>query len=87
RLRAAYNLIENGIDALIARGGDGTLTGADTLRSEWPDLTKELIQTGELTKEVAPHVNLTIVGIAIDNISSTAFSHSRAFVIEVMGRH
>lgn len=24
---------------------------------------------------------------AIDNINSTAFSHSRAFVIEVMGRH
>ncbi|CAG8851592.1 33129_t:CDS:2, partial [Racocetra persica] len=53
--------------------------------------------------EVAPHANLTIVGIvcsidndmaktditigAIDNISSAAFSHSRAFVIEVMGRH
>ncbi|CAG8776960.1 19314_t:CDS:2, partial [Racocetra persica] len=45
RLRAAYNLIKNGIDALIVCGGDGTLTGADTLRSEWPDLTKELIQT------------------------------------------
>jgi 6-phosphofructokinase 1 len=24
---------------------------------------------------------------AIDNINSTAYSHSRAFVIEVMGRH
>lgn len=24
---------------------------------------------------------------AIDNIESTAFSHSRAFVVEVMGRH
>lgn len=24
---------------------------------------------------------------AIDNINSTAFSHSRAFVVEVMGRH
>ena len=24
---------------------------------------------------------------AIDNINSTAFSHSRAFVLEVMGRH
>jgi 6-phosphofructokinase 1 len=24
---------------------------------------------------------------SIDNINSTAYSHSRAFVIEVMGRH
>ncbi|CAG8509686.1 10075_t:CDS:10 [Dentiscutata heterogama] len=114
RLLAAYNLIKNGIDALIVCGGDGTLTGADTLRSEWPELTKDLIKNGKLTEEeVAPHANLTIVGIvcsidndmaltditigavtslhriceAVDSISSTAFSHSRAFVIEVMGRH
>ncbi|RIB17936.1 phosphofructokinase-domain-containing protein [Gigaspora rosea] len=114
RLQAAHNLIKNGIDALIVCGGDGTLTGADTLRSEWPSLLKELVQTGKLTEEeVAPHTYLTIVGIvcsidndmaltditigavtslhriceAVDSISSTAFSHSRAFVIEVMGRH
>ncbi|KAF0383479.1 6-phosphofructokinase [Gigaspora margarita] len=114
RQQAAYNLIKNGIDALIVCGGDGTLTGADTLRSEWPGLLKELVQTGKLTEEeVTPHTYLTIVGIvcsidndmaltditigavtslhriceAVDCISSTAFSHSRAFVIEVMGRH
>ncbi|KAG9288210.1 hypothetical protein G9A89_020516 [Geosiphon pyriformis] len=113
RLQAAFNLIKNGIDALIVCGGDGSLTGADVLRSEWPELIRELVGTGKLNKEeVAPHSHLTIVGLvgsidndmsstditigaatslhriceAVDSISSTAYSHSRAFVIEVMGR-
>jgi len=34
RERAAYNLIINGIDALVVCGGDGSLTGADKLRAE-----------------------------------------------------
>jgi hypothetical protein len=31
RLNAAYNLIKEGIDALVVCGGDGSLTGADIL--------------------------------------------------------
>src|SRR5690606_26200475 len=38
RVRAAYNLIKNGIDGLVVIGGDGSLTGADVLRSEWPGI-------------------------------------------------
>ena len=114
RLKGAKNLVLNGIDALIICGGDGSLTGADIFRTEWPDLLKELVDTGELTAEQAePHKHLNIVGLvgsidndmsmtdatigaysslsricqAVDFIDSTAFSHSRAFVIEVMGRH
>src|ERR1700750_1010077 len=36
RVRAAKNMIERGMDALIICGGDGSLTGADKFRSEWP---------------------------------------------------
>ncbi|KAI6712984.1 hypothetical protein B2J93_6428 [Marssonina coronariae] len=114
RLIAAKNLILNGIDALIICGGDGSLTGADKFRSEWPGLLEELVATKELTAEqIKPFTHLNIVGLvgSIDNdmsgtdatigcysalsricemvdfIEATASSHSRAFVIEVMGRH
>jgi 6-phosphofructokinase 1 len=45
RLRAAKNLAERGIDALIVIGGDGSLTGADLMRSEWTGLLDELAST------------------------------------------
>lgn len=114
RLQAAENLVKNGIDALIVCGGDGSLTGADLFRADWPGLVTELKNTNRITQEEhdAYHV-LTIVGLvgsidndmsstditigavtslhriceAVDAVSTTALSHSRAFVIEVMGRH
>ncbi|KAJ3116750.1 6-phosphofructokinase, alpha subunit [Phlyctochytrium bullatum] len=45
RLKAAFNMIKNGIDALVVIGGDGSLTGADKLRSEWQGLCDELVST------------------------------------------
>lgn len=114
RLAAAYNLIKEGIDALVVCGGDGSLTGADLFRSEWPSLISTLHSEGKITDEqLSKHGHLRIVGLvgsidndmsmtdltigaptalhriceAIDNINSTATSHSRAFVLEVMGRH
>ncbi|KAK4935325.1 hypothetical protein LTR28_010387, partial [Elasticomyces elasticus] len=114
RLRAAKNLIMKGIDALIICGGDGSLTGADKFRGEWPSLVEELVHEKELSAEaVKPFRHLNIVGLvgsidndmsstdatigcysslqricqAVDFIDATAFSHQRAFVIEVMGRH
>ena len=42
RLEAAHNLIREGIHALVVCGGDGSLTGADVFRSEWPGLVEEL---------------------------------------------
>lgn len=114
RLQAAKNMILNGIDALIICGGDGSLTGADKFRSEWPGLLEELVREGELTAEaIKPFTHLNIVGLVgsidndmsgtdatigafsalgricelVDYIEATASSHSRAFVIEVMGRH
>jgi 6-phosphofructokinase 1 len=114
RLAAARNLIAEGIDALIICGGDGSLTGADRFRAEWPSLLQELENNGEFTADqLAPYRHLNIVGLvgsidndlsgtdatigcysalaricyAVDLIEATASSHSRAFVIEVMGRH
>lgn len=49
RLQAAYNLISFGIDCLAVCGGDGSLTGADKLRGEWPELVEELYSSGELS--------------------------------------
>ena len=114
RLQAAQNLIKFGIDCLAVCGGDGSLTGADIFRKEWPGLISELQANGKITDaQVEAYGHLNIVGLvgsidndmsmtdltigaltalhriceSIDSISSTASSHSRAFVIEVMGRH
>jgi 6-phosphofructokinase 1 len=114
RLRAARNLLEHGIDRLVVIGGDGSLTGADTFRREWPGLVAELAQNGEIDESTAQrHPALMIAGLvgsidndmvgtdmtigadsalhriveAIDAITSTAASHQRSFVVEVMGRH
>ncbi len=70
RLQAASNLVKAGIDALVIIGGDGSLTGADKFRTEWPGLLKELVEKGALTKdEIAPYQHLNIVGLvgSIDN--------------------
>lgn len=114
QLAAARNLLEHGIDRLIVIGGDGSLTGADSFRKNWPGLLAELVERGDLDQSVAQeHPVLKIAGLvgsidndmvgtdmtigadtalhrivdAIDSISSTAASHQRTFVIEVMGRH
>jgi len=67
---AARNLIEREIDNLVVVGGDGSLTGADLFRQEWPSLLKELVEFGEISAETAErHANLFIVGLvgSIDN--------------------
>jgi len=114
RRRAAQNLLQCGIDRLVIIGGDGSLTGANTFRQEWPELLAELVQAGEIDEATArAHPALMIVGLvgsidndmvgtdmtigadsalhriteAIDALTSTAASHQRSFVVEVMGRH
>ncbi|MEP6561507.1 MAG: 6-phosphofructokinase [Nakamurella sp.] len=114
RRRAVHNLLEKGIDRLIVIGGDGSLSGADRLRQEWPSLVEELLADGSIDQQTADsHPALIIAGLvgsidndmigtdmtigadsalhriveAIDSISSTAASHQRSFIVEVMGRH
>jgi 6-phosphofructokinase 1 len=114
RRRAAQHLLERGIDRLVVIGGDGSLSGADLLREEWPSLLEELLADGTIDPETAErHPALMIAGLvgsidndmlgtdmtigadsalhriveAVDAIGSTAESHQRSFVVEVMGRH
>ncbi|MCP5449352.1 MAG: 6-phosphofructokinase [Gammaproteobacteria bacterium] len=114
RRRAARNLLQRGIDRLVIIGGDGSLTGANLFRQEWPELLMELVQAGEIDEATAQaHPALMIAGLvgsidndmvgtdmtigadsalhriieAIDALTSTAASHQRSFVVEVMGRH
>ena len=49
RLSAARNLIHEGIDALAVCGGDGSLTGADLFRAEWPSLVSDLKASGVIS--------------------------------------
>ncbi len=70
RRKAVFNLIQHGIDGLVVIGGDGSLTGANLFRQEWPSLVSELVQSGELSAvKAAEHPNLLIVGLvgSIDN--------------------
>jgi 6-phosphofructokinase 1 len=70
RLIAAKNVIAHGIEGLVVIGGDGSLTGANLFREEWPSLVEELAEKGEITEEEAvAYPNLLIVGLvgSIDN--------------------
>ncbi len=114
RLQAVQNLLKYNINSLVVIGGDGSLTGANLFRQEWPELLAELVDQGKIDEAVAKrHAQLTIAGLvgsidndmfgtdmtigadtalhritnAIDTITSTAASHQRTFVVEVMGRH
>ena len=114
RLRAAENFLKAGIDSLVVIGGDGSLTGADLLRREWPELVAGLAASGTVDGATAAQAQpFSVVGLAgtidndmagtditigadtalhriteaIDAIASTAASHQRTFVVEVMGRH
>ncbi|CAG8076528.1 unnamed protein product [Penicillium salamii] len=70
RMQGAKNMVLRGIDALVVCGGDGSLTGADVFRAEWPGLLSDLVASGELSAEqVEPYKVLNIVGLvgSIDN--------------------
>ena len=113
RLKAARNLLAAGIDSLIVIGGDGSLTGAEVFRREWPEHLAAISREHPIAADAAPPIGLlTVVGLvgsidndfigtdmtigadtalhriteAIDAICSTASSHRRTFIVEVMGR-
>lgn len=113
RRQAARHLLERGVGGLVVVGGDGSLTGADLFRREWPELLDELVEAGQVDRhDTDAHRLLRVVGLvgsidndmfgtdmtigadtalhriteAVDAIHSTASSHQRSFVIEVMGR-
>jgi len=46
RMKATKNMISLGISNLVVIGGDGSLSGANIFRQEWPSYIDELLQKG-----------------------------------------
>ena len=63
-VKAAKNLLEKGISNLVVIGGDGSLTGANRFKNEWSSLLKELVDTQQISQDLADkHSYLNIVGM------------------------
>ncbi|MGJ1286633.1 6-phosphofructokinase [Sphingobacterium spiritivorum] len=91
RAKAYENLKAQGIDGLVAIGGDGTFTGADFFSREYdipvmciPGTIDNDLYGSDYTLGYDTATNTVID--AIDKIRDTAASHGRLFFIEVMGR-
>ncbi len=90
--KLAYDtLIKEEIDALVAIGGDGTLTGARIFANEYnfpivgvPGTIDNDIFGTDST--IGYDTALNTILDAVDKIRDTASSHERLFFIEVMGR-
>ena len=91
RARALKNLRAHEVDALVIIGGDGSQTGAWLLsKMGFPVVgiasTIDNDLTGsEITLGVDTALNVALE--SIDRLKVTASSHSRAFLVEVMGRN
>lgn len=92
RKKAYEQIKKNGIDALIAIGGDGTFTGLHKFHEEYG--IPSICLPGTIDNDI-PGTDYTIgfdtatntAVEAIDRIRDTALSHNRLFFVEVMGRH
>lgn len=92
RKKAYDNLKKEGIDALIAIGGDGTFTGLHKFYQEYnipsiciPGTIDNDLAGTDYTIGYDTATNTAVE--AIDRIRDTALSHNRLFFIEVMGRN
>lgn len=91
RKKAADNLKEIGVDAMVLIGGDGTFRGGKIFSEEFE--IPVIGVPGTIDNDIAG-TNFTIgydtalntVVEAIDKIRDTASSHDRLFFVEVMGR-
>ena len=91
-IRKGYeNLKKNGIDALVAIGGDGTLRGGKDLYEQTgmrvfglPGTIDNDLAYTDFTIGFDTSVNTVLS--AIGNIRDTSSSHGRTTIIEVMGR-
>ncbi|XMB85526.1 ATP-dependent 6-phosphofructokinase [Mycoplasmatota bacterium WC44] len=88
---AVQNMKREGVDALVVLGGDGTLTSArDFGRMGIPVVgIPKTIDNDLPATDVTFGYNTSLEAItdALDKIHTTAYSHDRVMVIEVMGRH
>jgi 6-phosphofructokinase 1 len=91
RQRAAQELRDAGIEALVAIGGDGTLRGAVAFNEEHSvrvvgcpgTIDNDLFGTDET---IGYDTALNTALENIDRIRDTADAHDRLFLVEVMGR-
>ena len=89
--RIKQNLADQGIDALIAIGGEDTLgvaTKLDALGVKVIGVPKTIdndLNNTDYTFGFDTSVNIAVE--AIDRLHTTAESHHRALIVEVMGRH
>ncbi|MFK8103039.1 MAG: 6-phosphofructokinase, partial [Saprospiraceae bacterium] len=92
RKKAYESLVAHDIDACIAIGGNGTLTGAQIFSKEYPipmigipgTIDNDLFGS-DYTIGFDTAINTAVE--AVDKIRDTADSHNRLFFVEVMGRH
>lgn len=90
--RQAYQHLENeGIDALVVIGGDGTFTGAKVFGEEFnvpimglPGTIDNDLYGTDFTIGYDTAINTAVD--AVDKIRDTAESHDRVFIVEIMGR-
>ena len=90
--KAALALEKQGVDVLVAIGGDGTLRGCMDLSRYWrgqilglPGTIDNDLWGTDVTIGFDTAVNTALN--AIEKIRDTADSHERFFLVEVMGRH
>jgi len=90
RSKALRNLAQRGIEGLVVIGGNGSQTGAQLLgKLGFPvvgvasTIDNDLFGT-DVTIGSDTAVNVTLE--AIDHLRTTGSSHSRAFLVETMGR-
>src|SRR6267142_157060 len=90
RQRALQVLEQNAIDGLVVIGGNGSLSGAHALsQAGYPvvgvaSTIDNDLNGADITIGVDTALNTALE--AIDRLKTTATSHQRAFVVEVMGR-
>jgi ATP-dependent phosphofructokinase / diphosphate-dependent phosphofructokinase len=90
RIRATWE--EHRLDALIVVGGEGTLKAA---RNMWRDHTYSIVGIPKTIDNDLDGTDfsfgfdtaVSIVTDAVDRLHTTAESHHRVMVVEVMGRH
>ena len=91
RKQAYDKLMEHGIEALVAIGGDGTLTGARVFAQEfnYPIVGLPGTIDNDLSgtdRTIGYDTALNTIMECVDKIRDTATSHDRLFFVEVMGR-
>lgn len=91
RKKAYEHLSNNGINALVVIGGDGSFTGAEVFNKEFGIPVMGIPGTIDNDIFGTSHTlgfdtALNTVVEAIDKIRDTASSHNRLFFVEVMGR-